>query len=116
MSHHHPDHDKEIGGGARSYGVVTVVAVLILLVAVAVAAIRLTGGLNATQEEDAERSAVRLKNLAESKEADAAQLSTYGWADRAKGIVRIPVNHAMDLVIPELNARAPKTGAATQQP
>lgn len=28
-------------------------------------------------------------------------LSTYGWVDRARGIVRVPIDQAMDLVVEE---------------
>ncbi|HEU6448094.1 MAG TPA: hypothetical protein VFV23_06640 [Verrucomicrobiae bacterium] len=28
-----------------------------------------------------------------------AQLNSYGWVDRSNGIVRIPIEHAMDLVL-----------------
>ena len=33
-------------------------------------------------------------------------VSSYGWVDRDNGIVRIPVDRAMDLVVTELNAGA----------
>ena len=47
---------------------------------------------------------------------DATQLKTYGWVDREKGIVRIPINRAMELAI-ERNL-LPSAGAppATTQP
>ena len=40
---------------------------------------------------------------AELREQEAETLSTYGWVDQEKGIVRIPVDRATELVIEELN-------------
>lgn len=37
------------------------------------------------------------------KAKDTLTLTTYGWVDQEKGIVRIPVDRAKDLVIQELN-------------
>lgn len=115
MSQHY-HHDLSRGGVPRRYGALTVLFVLIVLVAVAIAAFRFTGAPSSTQKEDDQRSAVRAKNLAELQAADQTTLTTYGWNDRSKGVVRIPVDHAMDLVIAELNARAPKACAAPPQP
>lgn len=112
----HYHHDLSRGGVPRRYGVTAVVAVLVVLVAVSIAALRFTGSPSATQKEDDLRSTERAKNLSELQAADQAALTSYGWNDRAKGVVRIPIDRAMDLVIAELNARAPKPGATTTQP
>lgn len=37
------------------------------------------------------------------KAKDAEVLNSYGWVDQDKGVVRIPVDRAKDLVIQELN-------------
>jgi hypothetical protein len=117
MTHHHHDHDAVAGSSPRRYSFVAVLSVLILLAAVAAGAFFWLGGFpSATGTEDKERSAVRAKNLAELQAADQTALTTYGWADRSKGIVRIPVARAEELVIPELNARSPKTAAAASTP
>lgn len=60
--------------------------------------------------DDAERALLRVKNLAELRAADEKMLTTYGWVDQTKGIVRLPIKHAMGLEIAELNnpARHPK--------
>ncbi len=114
MSHHH--HQSEQAPVSRGPGIFLVVGVLIVLIVAILAGIRLLGSGSATETEDAERSAVRLKNLEEVKAADALQVTTYGWNDRAKGIVRIPVKRAMELVLPEVNARASKGGAMSTSP
>lgn len=58
--------------------------------------------------EDAERDAVRVKNLAELRAENDVKLNTYAWADRAKGKVQIPVTEAMKLVLADLNSRKPQ--------
>lgn len=48
---------------------------------------------------DAARIAERTKALAELREAEAVALSTPAWIDQAKGLVRLPITNAMDLVL-----------------
>lgn len=50
---------------------------------------------------NAERVALRTKNLAELRAADAAGLSQYGWVDQAKGVVRLPLERALELTVRE---------------
>lgn len=50
---------------------------------------------------NAERVALRKKNLAEMRAADAAGLSQYGWVDQAKGVVRLPLERALELTVRE---------------
>ena len=109
MSHHHSHHDKPAASSAGR-SILLGAAVLILLLAAVFGALWIGNSHDATQAEDAARSAERLKNLSELQAADQAQLSTYGWNDRAKGIVRIPISRAMELVLPSLNAKAAKPG------
>ncbi|MFM2295497.1 MAG: hypothetical protein RLZZ350_1910 [Verrucomicrobiota bacterium] len=42
-----------------------------------------------------DRVALRKKSLAEIREANAEALTTYGWVDQNKGLVRLPVAQAM---------------------
>jgi len=44
-----------------------------------------------------DRAAVRRKNLVEVRSADAQALSTAGWVDQARGIVRLPLEEALRL-------------------
>ena len=48
----------------------------------------------------------RLATLAEVRAAQHDLATTYGWIDKTKGIVRIPIEHAMELMVEELS----KTG------
>jgi hypothetical protein len=88
----------------RSPGILLGLGVLILLLAGLVGGLLINRSPSATASEDSERAAVRLKNLEELRSADSNALTTYGWNDRARGIVRIPVRRAMDLVLPQLQA------------
>jgi len=114
MSHHH-NHDGQ-ESARRGPGVLLLAGVLILLLAAVIVGFRLVGHPGATEAEDAERGAVRLKNLADLRAADSNEVTTYGWVDRAKGIVRVPVTRAMELVLPELNAQANGAAAPQTQP
>jgi hypothetical protein len=59
--------------------------------------------LRTTRPEDlaAARTRERLQFREEVRAADAQALSRYAWQDQAKGLVRIPIERAMELVIRE---------------
>jgi len=46
---------------------------------------------------DADRAAVRSKDLAEIRAAEATALATPGWVDKDRGIVRLPIDDAMQI-------------------
>lgn len=48
-----------------------------------------------------DRIAVRKKALAELRAAEASELTTYGWVDPTKGVVRLPIAEAMSLALRE---------------
>lgn len=50
---------------------------------------------------NARRAEERAKALAELKAAEKEALETYGWVDQTKGIVRLPVARAMEMVAQE---------------
>jgi hypothetical protein len=70
---------------------------------------------------DADHAAVRSQALAEMRAAEDKSLTTAGWADQARGIVRLPVETAMQQAAQawqnpaaaraDLNARAEKAAA-----
>jgi len=78
--------------------------VLLLVLLLVVGGLLLGRSDSATEREDADRASVRIKNLVELQAADTALLTTYGWNDKAKGIVHLPIDRAMELVLPALNA------------
>jgi hypothetical protein len=96
------------------YGINFVVAAL--LFAGLVAIVKFSTAVPAI---DADRAAVRTKALAEIRAAEAKSLTTVGWADEARGIVRLPVETAMQIVASknsadtraDLIARAEKAAA-----
>jgi len=47
----------------------------------------------------AERAAERSKNLTELRSAEKQAMDTYDWVDKTKGIVRLPVERAMELTV-----------------
>jgi hypothetical protein len=46
----------------------------------------------------------KLKTL---RQADAKELTTYGWIDKNKGVVRLPIERAMELTVAELSSKRP---------
>jgi len=62
---------------------------------------------NPTPDEEAARAELRAKNLEELQKDNEQKLNHYSWADKAKGTVRIPVDKAMELVIPTLRQTRP---------
>lgn len=56
-------------------------------------------------DEDAIRAKQRVEILKKVQDENAALTTGYAWADRAKGTVRIPVEHAMELTVARLSAQ-----------
>jgi hypothetical protein len=52
-----------------------------------------------------------LKDLQQLRDHEEAVLGSYGWVDRAAGVVRIPIERAMEITL----ERAPKTPALRDQ-
>lgn len=46
-----------------------------------------------------DRVAVRKKALVDLRAAEAKELENYGWVDQPKGVVRLPINEAMQLAL-----------------
>ena len=53
------------------------------------------------------RAKKRLDNLKTLRDADAKALTTYGWIDKNKGVVHLPIDRAMELTIAELAKKRP---------
>jgi hypothetical protein len=59
---------------------------------------------------DSDRDALRARTLAELRAANADALTHYAWQDEGKGIVRLPVDRALELVLTEW--KNPEAGRA----
>lgn len=55
-------------------------------------------------------------DLAGFRRSEDAILNSYGWVDREKGIVRIPVDRALELLAERGLPATPRSGAAPTQP
>jgi len=53
------------------------------------------------------RAKKRADTLKTAREADAKELGGYGWIDKNKGVVRVPIGRAMDLTMAELARQKP---------
>jgi len=58
----------------------------------------------------------RMKNLAQLNADNQKILTTYHWVDKAKGIVGIPINRAMELVLKDLAAKHPHAAGPVNPP
>ena len=50
---------------------------------------------------DSDRDALRARTLAELRATNTGALNNYGWQDQSKGIVRLPIARAMELMLTE---------------
>lgn len=70
----------------------------------------------AAPDEDAARAAERTKAREELEVQDKLRLETYGWVDKAKGTVQIPITQAMELTRVEINSRPPQAAGPIVPP
>ena len=56
---------------------------------------------------DQKRTANRMDKLKQQHEQDTIALTTYGWIDKNKQVVRVPIEHAMEVAMAELKQRKP---------
>jgi hypothetical protein len=68
------------------------------------------------QTYDEVRKEHRLKNLAELNGENERILTQYHWVDKAKGVVGIPINRAMSLVLAELQSVRPHAAGPISNP
>lgn len=110
-------HQTHIPESPRSKtGILLGLGLLVLLSAGLLGGLLINRPDSATPSEDAERAAVRARNLAELRSADSNALTTYGWNDRPRGIVHIPITKAMELVLPALQQSSGKNEAQEVRP
>jgi hypothetical protein len=58
----------------------------------------------------------RVKNLADLNAQNQKILTQYHWIDKSKGVVGIPIDRAMDLVLSELQSNKPHPAGSVSPP
>ena len=58
----------------------------------------------------------RLKNLADLNSENQKVLTQYHWVDKSKGVVGVPIDRAMDLVLAELQSNKPHSAGPVNPP
>ena len=84
--------------------IITCLVMILLFVGLAIFLVSQRENIPTVDEQTAE---VRLKNLAELNAENQRILTQYHWVDKNKGVVGIPINRAMDLVVAQLQANKP---------
>ena len=59
---------------------------------------------------------VRLKNLADLNNENQKALMQYRWVDKSKGVVGVPIDRAMELVLVELQSNKPHPAGPVTPP
>jgi hypothetical protein len=97
-----------------SLSVIVIGLVMILLfVGLAIFLVSQRENIPTVDEQTAE---VRVKNLAELNAENERILTQYRWIDKNQGVVGIPINRAMDLVVAQLQANKPHAAGPINTP
>ena len=93
--------------------ILTSLVMMLLFVGLAAFLISQRENIPTVDEQTAE---VRLKNLAELNAENQKILTQYHWVDKNKGVVGIPIDRAMDLVVAQLQANKPHAAGPINPP
>jgi hypothetical protein len=93
--------------------IITGLVMILLFVGLAIFLVSQRQNIPTVDEQTAE---VRLKNLAELNAENQRILTQYHWIDKNKGVVGIPINRAMDLVVAQLQANRPHAAGPINPP
>src|SRR3954463_10841733 len=74
------------------------------------------GPFHRGSDYERKRSENRMGKLKAQREQDATGLTGYAWVDKNKGTVRIPIERAMELTMPELAAKKPAAAGPVATP
>ena len=75
----------------------TWLGVVLLFVMFGLIVLAVIGPSSRGTDYEQKRAAERMTKLKTLREQDAAALTTYGWVDKKAGVVRIPIDRAMEL-------------------
>ena len=101
----HPESIQEAVRSRAPFSTWLGVVLLFLLFGVIVLALVGPAPRGDTFEET--RAKKRAEILKTAREADAKELGSYGWVDKNKGIVRLPVGRAIELTVAQLGRQKP---------
>lgn len=92
-------------------------AVVLFVFFGAIVAIAFSAMQRGSTYED-ERAKARAEKLKAAREGTTRMLTTYGWVDKGKGLAHIPIERAMELAVPDLQAKKPAAAGpiATPEP
>jgi hypothetical protein len=93
--------------------IITCLVMILLFVGLAIFLVSQRENIPTVDEQTAE---VRLKNLTELNAENQRILTQYHWVDKNKGVVGIPINRAMDLVVAQLQANKPHAAGPINPP
>ena len=93
--------------------IITSLVMMLLFVGLAAFLVSQRDNIPTVDEQTAE---VRLKNLAELNAENQKFLTQYHWVDKSKGVVGIPIDRAMDLVVAQFQANKPHAAGPINPP
>ena len=96
----------------------TWLGVVLLFVLFGVIVLAVIGPAPRSDDYEQKRAKAREEKLKTAREEDAKALTTYGWIDKNKGVVRVPISRAMGLTVAELAQKKPEPAGpiATPEP
>jgi hypothetical protein len=100
-----PDTDLHLEQPRSSFGTWIGVVLLFALFGLIVWAVM--GAMPRSDRFEQKRAQARTEKLKTSHEEHKKALEGYGWVDKEKGVVRVPVQRAMELTVAELAQRKP---------
>jgi hypothetical protein len=111
-----PKHGRAVSSAKAEVSTLTVLTILVMLLVfvglVWIVFLQRQAIPTSTEQTRAER----LKNLAQLNADNQKTLTTYHWVDKSKGIVGIPINRAMELVLKDLAANHPHAAGPANPP
>jgi hypothetical protein len=99
----------------KSSGPMIVTGLVMILLFSAFVIFLIAEGESIPNVEDVHAQA-RLKNLADLNAENQKILSQYRWVDKTKGVVGVPIDRAMDLVLVELQSVKPHPAGPVSTP
>ena len=93
--------------------IITGLVMILLFVGLAIFLVAQRGNIPTVDERTAQ---VRLKNLADLNAENQKILTQYRWVDKNKGVVGIPINRAMDLIVAQLQTIKPHPAGPSNPP